>query len=213
MNPDDMHIPDWVSDLDSFRWWAKSEDCPRRGWYGYLNGKLWLDPSKEIASHNLLKGEFAAVLMRLAEEAVAGHFFGPRMHLTNVDAQLCTEPDGMFFTDGEIEHRRVRLEDGHDSLEVLGSPEVVLEVVSPTLVQKDTIILRDLYWRAGVREYWLADPRDAEPAFEILRLGPKGYTPGRKSAGWLKSSVFGKSFRLTCRNDPLDIPIYDLAVK
>jgi Uma2 family endonuclease len=210
---DDANIPDWVHDLESFRRWAKSDDCPTRGWYGYLDGKIWVDPSKEMAGHNLLKAEFAVVLMRLAEEAVAGNFFGPRMHLTNLDVQLCTEPDGMFFSGAALKDKRVRLEDGDDSMEIMGSPEVVLEVLSPTSLQKDTLILRDLYWRAGIQEYWLADPHGNDPAFDILRRGPQGYAAVRKQAGWVKSSVFGKSLRLTRRNDDFGVPIYELEVR
>jgi Uma2 family endonuclease len=130
-----------------------------------------------------------------------------------VDAQLCIEPDGMFVGDAAIKNQRVRLEDGEDSMEILGSPEVVLEVLSPASVPKDTVILRDLYWRVGIREYWLADPRGDDLAFDILRHGPRGYTAVRSLRGWLRSTVFRKSFRLTRRNDALHLPLYDLAVR
>jgi hypothetical protein len=32
--------------------------------------------------------------------------------------------------------------------------------VSPSSVQKDTVVLRELYWKAGIPEYWLS--RSAE---------------------------------------------------
>jgi len=38
---------------------------------------------------------------------------------------------------------------GDDSIEILGSPEMTLEVISPTSVEKDTVHLRRLYWKAG----------------------------------------------------------------
>jgi Uma2 family endonuclease len=211
--PAASHIPDWVRDLASFRRWAKSEDFPSRGWYAHLNGRLWVDPSMETAAHNNLKSKFVIVLKPLVEDARSGDYYGDRMLLTNLDAGLSTEPDGMFVSFAALKEERAQLKHGDNSLEVLGSPEMVLEVVSSTSVQKDTRVLRDLYWQAGVQEYWLADPRGDDLAFDILKRVPKGYAAARKQAGWLKSPVFGKSFRLTRRINDVGMSIFDLAVK
>jgi hypothetical protein len=80
-------------------------------------------------------------------------------------------------------------------------------------VNKDTVVLRDLYWRAGIAEYWLADARTDSLAFDILRRGAKAYTSVRKQAGWVRSSVFGKSFHLIGRVDELGMPIYALEIR
>jgi Uma2 family endonuclease len=208
-----IHVPHWVRDLASFRRWAKSEEFPSRGWYAYLNGQLWVDPSMEKAAHNFLKGKFYSVLEALVSEANTGRYFGDRMLLTNVNAGLSTEPDGMYIGYSALGRGRVRLQDGDDALEVEGSPDMVLEVISPTSVEKDMVVLRDLYWRAGVREYWLADSRGDDLAFDILKRGAKGYTAARKQAGWITSSVFGKSFRVTRRADDVGMSIYLLEVR
>lgn len=206
-------VPDWVRDLATFRRWATSDDFPTRGWYAFLDGELWVDPSMERMAHNQVKGEFARVLSNLVIEAASGRFFHDRMLLTNVAAGLSTEPDGMFLSFPTLQSGQARLSEGEDSLEVEGTPDIVLEVVSPSSVQKDTVVLRNLYWRAGVREYWLADPRRDDVALDILRRGPKGYVATRRQGGWLKSAVFDKSFRLTRRGDALGYPAYTLAVR
>jgi Uma2 family endonuclease len=90
---------------------------------------------------------------------------------------------------------------------------MVLEVVSASSEEKDTVVLRDLYWRAGVKEYWLVDPRGDDLAFDILRHGAKGYATARKQGGWLKSAVFGRSFRLTREVDRTGLPACTLAVR
>lgn len=95
-------------------------------------------------------------------------------------------------------------------MELEGSADMVLEVVSDSSVQKDNVILRDLYWRAGVTEYWLVDARGPEPSFQILRHTPRGYAPVRPRNGWLKSEVFGHSFKLTCGKDPIGHPLFTL---
>jgi Uma2 family endonuclease len=90
---------------------------------------------------------------------------------------------------------------------------MVLEVVSPSSVEKDTVTLRDLYWRAEVREYWLVDARGERPGFDILRHTARGYSPVRRQGGWVKSAVFGKAFRLVRRADELGNPEFVLEVR
>jgi len=98
-------------------------------------------------------------------------------------------------------------------VELEGAPDMVLEVVSQSCVQKDTVVLRDLYWRAGIREYWLVDVRVEKLRFDILSRGGRGYLTVRKSSGWAKSAVFGSSFRLTQKSDRLGYPEYTLTVR
>jgi Uma2 family endonuclease len=90
---------------------------------------------------------------------------------------------------------------------------MALEVMSESSVRKDTDRLRELYWRAGITEYWLVDARDLQISFVILRRTAKGYVQVPKQAGWQKSTVFGKSFKLTVRDDEDGFPEYTLAVR
>lgn len=39
-----------------------------------------------------------------------------------------------------------------------GAPDLIVEVLSPGTRQHDQVRKMNLYWRHGVREYWLADP-------------------------------------------------------
>lgn len=208
-----LRVTERVTDLASFRRWAKSDDFPEQGRYSHLNGELWVDLSMERAGHNEVKNKIGSVLTLLSDENKTGRYFADRMLLTHVGAGLSTEPDGMFLSYDAQRAGSVRLRQGEDSLEVEGTPDMVLEVVSPTSLQKDTVVLRDLYWRAGVREYWLALPRGRNVVLDVLRYGPKGYVATRKDGGWLKSAVFGRSFRLTRHTDPLGQPAYTLAVR
>ncbi len=40
-----------------------------------------------------------------------------------------------------------------------GAPDMIVEILSPSTLRHDRIGKLDLYQRAGVREYWIADPQ------------------------------------------------------
>lgn len=196
----DVTIPDGLTELDAFRSWAKSDDFPERGRFAFLNGTVWMDPSMEAGnSHNRVKTTFAIGLGGLVEDHDLGQYFGDGMLLSHATAGLSTIPDGVFVSHESVESEAVVRVGGvvDDFVELLGTPDMVLEVVSQSSLEKDTELLPELYWRAGIPEYWLVDAREAL-SFTIFRRGPKGYVPTRKQAGgWVKSAALGRSFRLT----------------
>ena len=49
--------------------------------------------------------------------------------------------------------------------------------------------------------------------FDIFRHESGGYTAVRKQGGWLKSRVFGKSFRLSRQLDDAGNPEYSLSAR
>jgi Uma2 family endonuclease len=205
--------PGAASDLGAFRDWTKSENFPDRGDVCFLGGQLWVDMTMETVLHNQLKGLFAVIVGGLVLSDRLGRFFGDRMRLVNEEAGLSTEPDGMFVSGEALRCGRVLLAEGADSLEVVGTPDMVLEVVSGSSVEKDTELLRELYAAAGIAEYWLVNPLVQPLSFDIFRLAPAGYAPTRRSAGWLKSGVFGKSFHLLQEPGADDLPSFRLEVR
>jgi Uma2 family endonuclease len=212
---DKVSVPSWVTTLEAFRRWADAEDFPQTGEICYLKGEVYVDLSKEqIFTHVLVKTRIAAALSDLAETEQLGLFLGDGALLSNVDADMAVVPDAVFVsTDGLRD--RVRLLEGKDEgyVELEGSPDMVLEVVSRSSISKDTEALREAYWEAGVREYWLVDARLEPLTFDILRHTARGYRATPKKGGWLASAVFGKSFRLTRQVSALGHPKYTLAVR
>ena len=65
-----------------------------------------------------------------------------------------------------------------------GVPDLIVEVISPASARTDRVIKFSAYERAGVREYWLADPRMR--FIEVYRLStePREYAlVGQYAAG------------------------------
>lgn len=189
-------IPAGIEDHRSFRRWIYSGRFPERGKFSYFNDELWLDLSMETDADNQIKLAISLALGNLILGQRLGRFYLDGMMLTNTRARLSTEPDGMFVFSQTMKSGRVKLKKGGESLEVVGTPDMVLEVVSKTTVRKDTVILPGLYLRAGIPEYWLVDSRPEHFRFDIFRPGRRKYVASRKSDGWIKSEVFGKSFKL-----------------
>jgi Uma2 family endonuclease len=210
-----IRIPPDVVDLDSFCRWAMSNQFPEHGRISYLNGEIWVDLGMEkFYTHNQVKTDITHVLYALVKEAQSGRYLSDGMRLRNDAANTTTEPDGMFVSYAALQEGRVVRVDDPDCLILAGVPEMVLEIVSDTSVNKDTVRLRKEYWQAGILEYWLIDVRGGKRHFALLKHGATGYTATRKqSGGWLKSGVFGKSFRLTKGADPLGDPLFVLEVR
>lgn len=212
-----IDIPDTVVDHESFRLWARSDAFPEKIRCSFYRGELWLDVSMEqLYTHGQVKSEALAVLRPLARRERRGRFYPDGTFLTNTRVGLSTIPDGLFVSFDSLEAGRVEEVDGqHEGVvELSGSPDMVMEILSRGSEEKDTIDLPKLYWQAGIDEYWLIDVRTTPLQFAILRRGTRGFVPVKRQAGgWVKSTVFGHSFRLLLTPDPHGRPDYTLEVR
>ena len=211
-------IPTWIDDNESFCRWALSGNYPERGKVSYFKDKVWLDLSMEAEIHNWIKNAVLVVLSTLVSRRKLGRFYGDGMMMSSAAAELSTEPDGMFVStrrrkNGEVTVRGGKAVSG-GAVILVGAPDMVVEVVRESSVRKDTVELVDLYWRAGVTEYWLFDPRPENVRFTMSVAGPDGYRIVRPRDGWRKSTVFGAEFRLIQSVDESDdLPTFAVQVR
>jgi Uma2 family endonuclease len=216
LEDESLQIPDGINDLAAFRAWFDSDSFPDRGRFFFLDGAVWLDLTREeLFAHNQVKQEFNLVLGGLVKAQKLGRYFPDGIQIVNLAAELSSQPDGSFVSHASLRDHRVKLTPGKAGglAELEGIPDMVLEVVSRSSIYKDTDRLIELYWRAGIPEYWLADARTDTLRFDIFRLGSKGYKLVRKTAGYAKSQVFGKSFQLTRQLDESGNPEFSLAIR
>ncbi len=211
-------IPPGATTLKGFRAWAASEDFPRRGRISFLGDEIFIDMSPEgLENHNKVKEAITRGIGVLNADLDLGELYADRAAVVNARAGLATEPDATFVSYESSEKGRVHLRPARDFrgefVEVQGTPDWVLEIVSPSSLQADTVEMRDLYYRAGIPEYWIVNALDERPVVQILTRSRKGYVAVRPRDGWYKSRVFPARFRLVRQRNRVGRWKYELQVQ
>lgn len=157
--------------------------------------------AEHISCHVSPKTCLTIAVGLLAEKFELGEVFSDGTRLVNVVAGLSVEPDLMFCSWETLESgRAVYAEDDPDAvgrIDLIGSPDLVVEIVSDLSVKKDTRFLRSLYFAAGIDEYWLIDCRGEAIQFELLVRGETDYVAAPADAnGFQRSGVLAGSFQL-----------------
>ena len=191
-----------------FREWKLSDECPAWGKFEWIAGRPRMDLMPEsIASHAVPKLKIASTLDRRVEEDDLGWcvtdsttVVAPHGSPDGGRRVLC-EPDFAFVSHEAILSGRVTLTPKvnreNDFTEIVGPPDVIVEVRSDSSTRKDTVDLPADLFALGVTEYWLADARADLPALAIHVRGGDAFEPVAADAdGFVASTVFGRSFRL-----------------
>jgi Uma2 family endonuclease len=163
-----------------------------------------------------VKTRITAVVGSSVQAQEAGYYWTEGPRISNEDANISVKPDGVFVSKESVQSKLVSLRESMQDegyVEIVGSPDMVLEVISNSSVRKDTVVLRKGYWKARIKEYWRVDARSEQLRFDIFRHTAQGFVATRRQKGWLRSQVFGKSFRLTRTLDSLNKPAFTLEVR
>ena len=140
--------------------------------YELLDGELVMVPAPRT-THQFVKGEIFTALHSHAREHSLGHILDAPTDVVLSDT-VVLQPDILF----------VSAERGHIITEanVQGAPDLVVEVLSPSTAERDTTTKRALYYRHGVREFWLVDT-DAKTVAVLLRGRSDFESVGQYSLG------------------------------
>src|SRR5438876_1025170 len=82
-----------------------------------------------------------------------------------LDAENTVQPDLVFIASANLGIIQQRA--------IFGTPDLLIELISPSSVRRDRYDKKQLYARFGVKEYWIGDP--ANKSLEILTLKERGY--------------------------------------
>ncbi len=131
--------------------------------YEILGGELFVAPTPSWR-HQLIVTE---LLFRLRTYLGAGS-----------RGRVATAPAGVRLSDEDIvepdlvvilEEHRERI----DESSVAGTPDLVVEILSPGTAGRDLGAKRALYEHAGIPEYWIVDPKAA--TIQVLALADGAY--------------------------------------
>jgi Uma2 family endonuclease len=207
----ELRVPRAALSHKGFRAWVVSPAFPRHVRASWIQGEVLVDMSPEaLNGHNDVKTELTVALGTLVRDEELGRLWADRALLTHAGAGLSTEPDLMFASFETIETGRVRFVAKPTRpnvwMELEGTPDLVVEVLSDSSVRKDEVLLRVAYARAGIPEYWIVDVHGPTVRLDILALRGGAY---RRSA---RSRVFGRPFTLERTKDRVDHWTYRLRV-
>ena len=203
---DELRIPAESHELEAFRRWVHSPDFPERGRIDYLAGDIEVDMCPEdLYTHGTAKAEIAARLHLLVADEGLGAVFVDRTRITHPGALLSAEPDVAVVLWASLEAGRIKEVPAASGkpgryVELEGTPDLVVEIVSDSSARKDHERLPRLYAAAGVPELWLVDAREELLRFEIFALVGDGYRAVAPDAqGWFPSALLSREFRLLRR--------------
>ncbi|NPB03092.1 MAG: Uma2 family endonuclease, partial [Thermotogae bacterium] len=72
---------------------------------------------------------------------------------------------------------------------LFGAPDLVVEIVSPQTVRRDTFVKKRLYAEAGVKEYWIVYPEERAIEVWVLKDGKYELHSVAEGEGKVKSEV------------------------
>ena len=148
-----------------------------------IDDVLYMSPAP-TPFHQLAIGNLHLALATFVQERKLGTVF-----LSPIDVYLdedhnAVQPDLLFVSK---ENKLVVARDG-----LHGSPDLVIEVLSPTNAKHDTMRKKALYEKFGVKEYWIVDP-DTRHATGFM-LTEKSYIALPEEVSRLVSPMLGASF-------------------
>jgi Uma2 family endonuclease len=145
--------------------------------YEIMGGLLSVSPSPTL-QHQRIVLRIALALQRYFEEVHIGEVF-----IAPVDVELSmydvVEPDVVVVLDANASVKQTK--------RIVGAPDVVVEVISPSSELRDRARKAALYAMNGVREYWLVDSNTR--TFDVLILHGSDYTRLAQPMGSVASQV------------------------
>lgn len=150
--------------IPSSRRWTYADYCripADRKRHQIVDGRHFVSPAPSLR-HQEVAGRLHVILFDAIERKRRGRVF-----IAPVDVHLApgtvVQPDLVVF--GTRRTSRI------GQKKITGAPDLLVEILSPSHHTFDTVLKRERYERAGVRELWLVDPDANTLAQLVLRRG------------------------------------------
>jgi Uma2 family endonuclease len=155
--------------------------------YEIIDGNLLMAPSPDLWHQDWL-GSLYVIFKRHLTRTKAGRVFMAPCDVV-LDEENTVQPDLIFVSSANariLQHRAI-----------FGTPDLLIELISPSGVRRDRHVKKALYARFGVREYWIGDATNKSMEIFILEDGGYKLRCAVKNRGKLTSRVLpGLTFDL-----------------
>jgi Uma2 family endonuclease len=154
---------------------------PEGTWVEIIDGAITMLPSFN-STHQIIVGNLLLQLSRVVEDENLGEVMPIIDVYLDEDSNIVL-PDITFVN-----------KDNHSIIQdhIHGTPDLLVEVLSPSNPNHDLVKKKDLYERFGVKEYWIVDP-ETKLAL-VFELSRGLYVQASESIGSLKSSLLKRTF-------------------
>ncbi len=134
--------------------------------YEVIRGDLYMTPAP-IPKHQKAVANLYGYLWEYLKKQPIGEIFFAPIDVLLPDLASPVQPDLLFITQDRLDIVKEKF--------IEGSPDLIVEVLSPGSHTLDRRTKFETYARAGVREYWLVDPDSR--TIEIFVLRGQAYAP------------------------------------
>ena len=148
-------------------------------YFEFINGKAFMSPAPELF-HQRWAGKLYQAIVRHVEVHELGEVFFAPVDVI-LDDKNVVQPDLVFVSTANaslLERRGI-----------MGAPDLVVEIISPSSVRHDRHEKRELYARFGVKEFWLADVANRSIEVLVLRNGSYALHASATGEGNIRSEV------------------------
>jgi Uma2 family endonuclease len=128
--------------------------------YELINGEIVKKASPTV-QHQRISMRLIAALLKYLETNATGELFHAPLDVV-LDDYNAPQPD-IFY----IGKDKSFIIDEEEQV-VRGTPDLIVEILSPGSIQRDRFIKKQLYEQFGIAEYWIVDPNNQ--AIEVYKL-------------------------------------------
>ena len=164
--------------LDVFRMLPEGTLCE------VIDNVLYMSPAPKYDHQRLLSILFRNLAAFVENKNLGEAIISP-FDVYLEDLLSAVQPDLLFVSD---ENRSILKEDGY----IHGAPDLIIEVLS-TDTKRDKVFKKTLYEKAGVKEYFIVNPKDSKVLAYALDNGSI-YELMYETTGYFKSALLNYEF-------------------
>ena len=127
--------------------------------YEIIEGDLLMTPPAPNIKHQFISRDLEFLLFQYVKEQALGEVAYAPIDVV-LDDKNVVQPDIVFISKNNIDIIQEKA--------VVGNPDLVIEILSPSSIQRDRYEKRKLYERFKIKEYWIIDPPNC--SIEVLTL-------------------------------------------